>query len=265
MARPTKENSRKTIFGKKLDDIRGNVILTEFCKYFDVQPSTYSKYLNGDNTPPMGKMWEFVLRYAAEHNAQRLDLNWLMNDNDRRPGPVFIGDVPSKQNDSVAIKTALKFPPMTDIPGPKGVQYSFAGNRILTRGLAAGGMRAMNTDDFGEPRIMPNGLLGVPVYGDSMSPVILHGQLALIDAEREGFEKDDGIYVVSVLEPDPQDERTEPIVGTFVKRCQRDEDTYYLKSVNDVYSPFPVYIDHCRIWPVLGTWFDDKGSPPDGF
>lgn len=160
---------------------------------------------------------------------------------------------------------SVKFPPLTDIPGPSGTRYSFSGDVLVTRGLAAGGLKEVSEDDYGEPLKMPKGLLGVPVYGESMSPVILDKQLALIDLEREGFEKDDGIYVVSVMEPDARDERTEPVVGTFVKRVQHEEDTYYLKSVNDQYSPFPVYIDHCRLWPVIGVLFDDQGVPPEGF
>ena len=98
-----------------------------------------------------------------------------------------------------------------------------------------------------------------------MSPVILSGQYVEVDIEREGFEQDRGIYVVSVMEPEPGDDFPEPITGTFVKRCEHHENLYYLASINGDYSPFSVHVDHCRLWPVLGVWFGGKGTPPEGF
>jgi hypothetical protein len=163
----------------------------------------------------------------------------------------------------------LRLPPVIEIPAPKGKRFTFSGEEIPTRGLAAaddsGGSRVPDTDDFGEPIRFPSGLRGVPVVGDSMSPVILPGQYVEIDIEREGFERDKGIYVVSVREPEPDDDYPEPIIGTLVKRCERHENLYYLESINGSYSPFSVHVGHCRIWPVLGVWFGGKGSPPEGF
>ena len=166
-----------------------------------------------------------------------------------------------------AVATITTAPP-AEIPFPAGAKPAANLKARPVRGLAAaddsGGSRAPNTDDEDDPYRFPERLMLVPVMGDSMSPVVLPGQYVAIDADREGFEGDDGIYVVSVLEPEPQDERREPIVGTFVKRCEKHEDMLYLKSIN-TYSPFSVYLEHCRIWPVLGVWFDGKGVPPEGF
>jgi Predicted transcriptional regulator len=142
--------------------------------------------------------------------------------------------------------------------------------RILTnswpvRGLAAaddsGGTRVPDTDDLDEPIIPPEGLTAIPVKGDSMSPVLLDGQYALIDAEREGFEVDGGIVVASIREPDYGDERSESMTGTFVKRCYKGDGIYYFTSINE-YSPFDAWWDHCRIWPVIGIWFAGHGKPP---
>lgn len=136
------------------------------------------------------------------------------------------------------------------------------------RGLAAAdessGTRVPDTDDFGDPINPPPGLLGVPVKGDSMSPVILNGQYVLIDQSREGFETDGGIVVAAIREPDADDDRSEPMTGTFVKRCYQGDGIYYFTSINE-YSPFSAWIDHCRIWPVIGVWFAGKGKPPAGF
>ena len=134
------------------------------------------------------------------------------------------------------------------------------------RGLAAAdeseGTRVPDTDDFDEPINPPAGLTCVPVIGDSMSPVILSGQYALIDEEREGFEADGGIVVASIQEPQSDDERKEMMTGTFVKRCyDGGNGLYYFTSINE-YSPFSAWIDHCRIWPVIGVWFAGKGKPP---
>lgn len=154
------------------------------------------------------------------------------------------------------------------IPFPAGARPAVNLNERPTRGLAAAddseGSRTPDTDEEGDPYWFPESLVLVPVMGDSMSPVILPGQYVGIDREREGFEKNDGIYVVSVVEPGPDDEYPEPRVGTFIKRCEQHENMYYLKSVG-AYSPFSVHVDHCRIWPVLGVWYDDRGRPPKGF
>lgn len=197
------------------------------------------------------------------------NIDWLltgMGDMTEAESDGALVSQPEKQEESRPI---IQFSQTKDIPAPKGRRITRPKREMATRGLAAaddsGGSRVPDTDDFGDSLILPDGLIGVPVFGDSMSPVILSGQYAEIDIEREGFEEDDGIYVVSVLEPsDPDDDRTEPITGTFIKRVQREEDTYYLKSIN-TYSPFSVYTDHCRIWPVLGVWFAGKGKPPEGF
>ena len=156
---------------------------------------------------------------------------------------------------------------LTEIPFPAGARVAANLKTRPVRGLAAaddsGGSRAPDSDDLDDPYWFPEQLVLIPVVGDSMSPVVLPGQYVEIDTEREGFEKDSGIYVVSVLEPGPGDDYPEPISGTFVKCCERRENLYYLTSINS-YSPFSVHVDHCRLWPVLGVWFGGKGVPPKG-
>ncbi|MCD8350595.1 MAG: LexA family transcriptional regulator, partial [Planctomycetaceae bacterium] len=135
------------------------------------------------------------------------------------------------------------------------------------RGLAAAddtrGTRVPMTDDLDDPVRPPQGMVLVPVIGDSMSPLFLAGQYAMIDAEREGFENNGGIVVASILEPEPVDERPEDVIGTVVKRCYDMGDRYNFVSINN-YPPFTAFKDHCRIWPVIGVWFGGKGEVPKG-
>lgn len=133
------------------------------------------------------------------------------------------------------------------------------------RGLAAAddssGSRVPDTDEPGEAVAYPAGLTLVPVQGDSMSPLVLPGQYVMIDRNREGFESNGGVVVVSIIDSDW--ERRERMPGTFVKRCFKGDGFYYFTSINSAYQPFSSWQDHCRIWPVLGVWFGGKGKPPE--
>lgn len=155
-----------------------------------------------------------------------------------------------------------------ELPFPAGARPAENLIERPVRGLAAAddshGTRVPDTDELGEPYRFPESLVMVPVVGDSMSPIVQDGQYVSIDREREGFERDGGIYVVSVREPEPGDDYREDYTGTFVKLCAREENLYYLKSIN-AFSPFSVHVDHCRLWPVLGVWYGGKGVRPEGF
>lgn len=133
------------------------------------------------------------------------------------------------------------------------------------RGMAAAddsnGSRVPDSDESGETLSCPPGIVLVPVQGDSMSPLVLPGQYVMIDKEREGFEQNGGLVVVSILDNDW--ERQEKMSGTFVKRCFKGEGFYYFTSINSAYSPFSAWQDHCRIWPILGVWFGGRGKPPE--
>lgn len=132
------------------------------------------------------------------------------------------------------------------------------------RGLAAAddsaGSRVPDTDEIGESVYCPPGLVLVPVQGDSMSPLVLPGQYVMIDRNREGFEVNGGVVVASIIDPDW--ERRERMPGTFVKRCFGGDGFYYFTSINSAYSPFSAWRENCRIWPVLGVWFAERGKPP---
>ncbi len=134
-----------------------------------------------------------------------------------------------------------------------------------TRGLAAaddsGRTAGPDTDETGYPVRLPEYMAFVPIIGESMSPVLLGGQYAIIDMNREGFEKDRGIVIVNILEDRSNPGMPEPITGTFCKRCQRGDGVLYFTSINN-YPPFSAWEENCRIWPVIGVWFDGKGVTP---
>ena len=132
------------------------------------------------------------------------------------------------------------------------------------RGMAAAddsnGSRVPDTDESGDAIFCPPGLTLVPVQGDSMSPLVLPGQYVMIDREREGFEANGGVVVVSIADPDW--ERRERMPGTFVKRCFAGDGFFFFTSINSAYSPFSAWRENCRVWPVLGVWFAGRGRPP---
>lgn len=90
MARPVKENERKTILGEKLDALRNNIDFDEFASFFGVSGSTLSRFRNGDGNPSLEQLKLFVTKYAVLNDGQRVDLNWLADDTDLRFKPVFV-------------------------------------------------------------------------------------------------------------------------------------------------------------------------------
>lgn len=271
MARPKKENTRKSIFGNKLEAIAPTNKIIRLSEYFGIGLTAVSKYLNGDSSPSMTKLQELVLNYAAANEMKRLDLNWLLNDNDRRPGPVFVGENTKDVHNST-VPNPLSLDHLADLQAPPGSRPMSTGNSFdkavewwednqpmwVVRGAAAaddsGGMRVPDSDDIVDPITPPTGITLVPVQGDSMEPVLLDGQYAIIDKERAGFEEDGGIVVAVVVE----DETT---YKTYIKRCRRRGEDYMLQSINN-YPPIPVRADRCHIWPVIGVWFAGKGKIP---
>lgn len=102
----------------------------------------------------------------------------------------------------------------------------------------------------------PANLTLVPVQGDSMAPLVHSGQYVMIDREREGFERNGAVVVVTIVDPDW--ERRERMPGTFVKRCFGGDGFFYFTSVNSTYAPFSAWRENCHVWPVLGVWHGDQ-------
>lgn len=107
----------------------------------------------------------------------------------------------------------------------------------------------------------------VKVFGDSMSPVILDGQYAMVGPQYLGRgsnvpgERD--IVIVEVIPQDPDHEAADrEWEGVYCKRITEGEGIWYLHSINDTGDTFSVAKTNCRLWPVIGVWFAGKGKPP---
>lgn len=284
MPRPKKENTRKSLFGMKLSALsRGekNIRLSE---YFKIGMTALSKYLNGDSTPSMAKIQEFVLNYAADHDMQIIDLNWLMNDNDRRMGPVFVNDAQQKTSvgfatdveapvfDALTIADSMPRPNATlplNIDEPKQVQRFRSPGSAAAIGAPDGPQGGFPDEHPGtwDEIVIPETTHFIQVRGDSMKPFVLDSQYVIVGPEyMPGYtypaRRD--IVVVQVQIVDERRSRSESIwEGVYCKRVQDGGDTWQFTSINPAGESFTVSKANCRMWPVLGTWFAGKGRPPE--
>ncbi len=114
---------------------------------------------------------------------------------------------------------------------------------------------------------IPETTAAVEIIGDSMSPVLLHGQFALLGPEYSGpydHPKNYEIVVADIEVKDGDqagsDERWE---GVYCKRVVDAGDVWVFLSINQTGTPFSVAKANCRVWPVIGVWFAGKGKPPE--
>lgn len=211
----------------------------DLAQRFDVQQSVISEWKTGKRRIP----WNTLIEFAEEES---IDLEWL-----------FLGKVREKTAKTPAMERIIPAPARR-LPMLRMLEYP-------TRGLAAaddsGRSAGPDTDEIGYPIRLPETMAFIPIVGESMAPVLLGGQYAVIDMNREGFEKDRGIVIVNILEDRSNPGMPEPVTGTFCKRCERGDGVLYFTSINN-YPPFSAWEENCRIWPVLGVWFDDRGVAP---
>lgn len=118
-----------------------------------------------------------------------------------------------------------------------------------------------------EQMAIPETTSAVEIIGDSMSPVLLNGQYALLGPEYIGpydQPKNYDIVVADVEvkdgEQDGSDTRWE---GVYCKRIVDAGDIWVFLSINTTGTPFSAAKANCRIWPVIGVWFAGKGKPPE--
>jgi transcriptional regulator with XRE-family HTH domain len=113
----------------------------------------------------------------------------------------------------------------------------------------------------------PETTAAVRIIGDSMAPVLLGGQYALIGPEYLGnFDRpgDHDIVVVDVgIRDDVRGASDARWTGTYCKRVVDGGEVWFFLSVNPVGVPFTVAKANCRLWPVIGVWFAGKGEPPE--
>lgn len=276
MSKAGRHNTNKTLFGNKLTNIRGEQKMTDFAKYFQKSATALASYLKGESSPSIAQVWEFVLRYAADNNMQLIDLNWLVNDNDRRLGPVFLGksvdeslafiknhtEEPSKYPDTNALRLRSYDREEGDTRHFRvvGEAAAFEGN-----GSRIGGF-AEDDHSIWDDIEIPGETYFVRAIGDSMSPVILNGQYAMVGSEymRDATPKDGEIVVAEVmLDNDDASSVDAPWEGVYVKRVFDVESTWLFRSINPAFQDFTIHKNSCRLWPVIGVYFAGKGKIPE--
>lgn len=106
----------------------------------------------------------------------------------------------------------------------------------------------------------------VKILGDSMAPVLLDGQYAMVGPEyiphySQPAEREIVVAEVTVKDQD-QASADGHFEGVYCKRV-RDLDTAWLfESINYTGAPFSIAKTNCRLWPVVGVYFAGKGKPP---
>lgn len=106
----------------------------------------------------------------------------------------------------------------------------------------------------------------VRVTGDSMSPVFLHGQYAMVGPEYQygAVPCHREIVVVEVvIRDDEQAGSDAPWEGVYCKRAIDAESSWFFESINPAYDTFSIAKSNCRLWPVIGVYFAGKGKPPE--
>jgi hypothetical protein len=118
-----------------------------------------------------------------------------------------------------------------------------------------------------DPVTIPETTSLVEILGDSMSPVLLGGQYAMLGPEYQGeFDKPRNydIVVADVVAGDDEqgniDRRWD---GVYCKRIVDAGDIWVFLSINQTGTPFSIIKTNCRLWPVIGVWFAGKGKPPE--
>lgn len=114
---------------------------------------------------------------------------------------------------------------------------------------------------------IPEFTSAVEIIGDSMSPVLLNGQYALLGPEYVGTYDQPKDYEIVVADVEIKDDSQEAIdkrwEGVYCKRIVDAGDTWLFLSINHTGTPFTIAKANCRIWPVVGVWFAGKGVPPE--
>ena len=224
----------------------------------------------------MAKLQEFILNYAADHDMDMIDLNWLMNDNDRRLGPIFVGQTNQTDNPVRAEPKAVskELPQHNATRWHENIDIMVSPESLTVVGEAAadvshGSRAGIFPDDalsiWDEVEI-PTSTRMVKIKGESMAPVLLDGQYAMVGTEyiSHNVPKDREIVVAEVkVVNEEQAGSDRPWEGVYCKRVSDGGDVWIFQSINTIGDMFSIAKDNCRLWPVIGVWFAGRGKPPE--
>lgn len=115
--------------------------------------------------------------------------------------------------------------------------------------------------------IFPDTTAAVRIIGDSMSPVLLHGQYALLGpmymGPRDKPRNHDIVVAQVEVAPDAGSDADARWEGVYCKRIVDAGDVWVFLSINTTGTPFTAAKANCRVWPVLGVWFAGMGKTPE--
>jgi hypothetical protein len=285
MAKIGRKRKFNSILGSKLDEIKKFCKHADLSDFFGVSVATLGRFLNGTSAPDVSEILRFIRKFAAVNNGKHIDLNWLIDESDLRPGPVFVSlmeAVDQAVNAQIGpavrrqIDAAFSVLPAPNVARPREpvsvvrrpLELIVVGNAAAdeTRGAMAGFFPS-DPGTYFERVSIPESTSMIQIIGDSMSPVILAGQYAFMGPEYAGIyrhPKNGEIVVADVSIRDEEqagsDARWE---GVYCKRIVDAGDIWVFLSVNHTGTPFSVAKVNCRIWPVVGVWFAGKGTPPE--
>lgn len=160
-------------------------------------------------------------------------------------------------------------------PLPDPVNFILEAKNIPVVGAAAAdetkgrkaGFFPLDPDAYFDELTLPETTAAVKIIGNSMSPVLLDGQYAIIGPEYILSSSHPGNYDIVVAKIEVVDEdqagsdrRWE---GVYCKRIVDGGDVWFLLSISSVGVPFTIAKSNCRLWPVIGVYFAGKGRPPE--
>lgn len=171
-------------------------------------------------------------------------------------------------------RATVDLPESNVIRAPDGVDIMVAPESLPVVGAAAADETAgrhpgVLPEDAGriwEDVIIPRSSRMVKVIGDSMSPVILGGQYAIIGEETvpPAVPRNRDIVMAEVADGGSgQPGSVRRWEGVYCKRVADAGASWLFTSINVTGKPFTVQKRNCRLWPVIGVWFAGQGVPPE--
>lgn len=135
-----------------------------------------------------------------------------------------------------------------------------------TKGAKAGVFNEDVSAPFGDIEL-PETTHFVKILGDSMAPMFMDGQYAIVGSEYvlpHSHPQDREIVIASVTIKDEEqagiDRRFE---GIYCKRVVDADAVWLFESINHTGAPFTIAKSNCRLWPVIGVYFAGSGRPPE--
>lgn len=289
IGRPISWPIPKTPISSRLQEILPQEGLARIAlKYFGgISKETAYKYLSGDSEPSVSQILELCKKgqvnplyviFGLGHYSDEvygLDDPELLKPEPQGGLRISSTDLSAviPRRSAIATHTVTgsgdsRYEPIPFTLEPKGVPVVGKAAADETQGAIAG-FFPPDPEAYFDELTIPETTAAVEIIGDSMSPVLLGGQYAIVGPEYMlpySRPRDYDIVVVSVDSDSIYDDDSAIDArwdGVFCKRIVDAGDTWLFLSINATGTPFTVMKKHCRLWPVIGVWFAGKGRPPE--